>query len=129
MKPTVYEELTNVLKREPLSLSQVHTLVREWGSLWSKEQLQLFLSCMNGVELDVTEVDPVVRIGQRTLEEMLIEAIVQVVRSRKSKPIPVVQVVRLLPSQFVTTKAQVKALAKTHPDLEVVGPGLLRIKH
>ncbi len=74
MKPTVYEELTSVLKREPLSLSQVYTLVREWGSLWSKEQLQLFLSCMDGVELDVT-VDPVVHIGKRTLEEMLVEAI------------------------------------------------------
>jgi len=54
---------------------------------------------------------------------------VQVVRSQNGKPIPVVQVVRLLPSQFVTTEAQVKALAKAHPDLEVVGPGLLRVKH
>jgi hypothetical protein len=128
MKPTVYEELTSVLKREPLPLSRAHALTREWGSVWSKDQLQLFLACMDGVELDTTIADPIVRLGQRTPEELLTEAIVQVVKSQ-TKPIPAGQVVKLLPSQFVTTEAQVRALAKTHPDLEVMGPGLLRIKH
>ncbi len=127
MKPTVYEELTSVLK-EPLPLSRVHALIREWGSVWSKDQLQLFLTCMDGVELDATAADPLIRLGQRTPEELLTEAIVQVVKSQ-TKPIPAGQVVKLLPSQFVTTEAQVRALAKAHPDLEVIGPGLLRMKH
>lgn len=127
MKPTVYEELTSVLK-EPLPLSRVHVLIREWGSVWSKDQLQLFLTCMDGIELDATVPDPLIRLGQRTSEELLTEAVVQVVKSQ-TKPIPAGQVVKLLPSQLVTTEAQVRALAKAHPDLEVMGPGLLRMKH
>lgn len=128
MKPTVYEELTSVLSREPLPLSRAQALTREWGSVWSQDQLQLFLACMDGVELDATAADPIVSLGQRTPEELLTAAIVQVVRSQ-TKPIPAGQVVKLLPSQFVTTEAQVRALAKAHPALEVMGPGLLRIKH
>jgi hypothetical protein len=71
--------------------------------------------------------DPMIRLGQRTPEERLAEAIAQVVQAQ-AKPIPAGQVVKLLPSQFVTTEAQVRALAKAHPDLEVMGPGLLRMK-
>jgi hypothetical protein len=82
---------------------------------------------MDGVELDDTTDDPMIRLGQRTLEELLTDAIVQVVRAQ-TRPIPAAQVVKLLPSQFMTTEVQVKALAKAHPDVEVMGPGLLRMR-
>lgn len=129
MTPAIYEELTEALRREPLPLTRVHALAREAGSSWSEEQVYLFLRCMDGVEVDASVGQvPMVRLGQRTEQEELVEAIIQVVRSRPGKPMHPSEIRRQLPGRFVTTEAQIKALAKETPNLEVFGPGLLRSK-
>lgn len=127
MNSLIYEQLTAALKQQPLPLAQVHAIACDAGSRWSEEQMQLFLICMDGVELDGSGDTPVVRLGQRTEREELINTIRQVVRSRAGRPIAAVEVRRLLPSKFVTTEAQIKVLAKDTPGLEVFGPGLIRV--
>ncbi len=128
MTPAIYEEVIDALKREPLPLNRVHALVREGGSSWTEEQVHLFLICMDGVDVDASlGKAPTVRLGQRTEREELVDAIVQVVRSQ-NKPLPAAQIRSLLPGRFVTTEAQIKALAKETPGLEVFGPGLIRYK-
>lgn len=127
MNAVIYEQLTTALKQQPLPLSQVHVIACDAGSYWSEEQTHLFLMCMDGVEVDGSENNPVVRLGQRTEREELIDAIRQVVRSRTGHPIAAAEVRHLLPSKFVTTEAQIKVLAKDAPGLEVFGPGLIRV--
>uniref|UniRef100_B8HZR4 Uncharacterized protein n=1 Tax=Cyanothece sp. (strain PCC 7425 / ATCC 29141) TaxID=395961 RepID=B8HZR4_CYAP4 len=127
MNGAIYEQLTEALKQQPLPLARVHAIVCDAGSRWSEEQLHLFLICMDGVEVDAGVEPTVVRLGQRTERDELIDAIRQVVRSRAGRPVPAAEVRRLLPSKFVTTEDQIKRLAKETPGLEVFGPGLMRI--
>jgi hypothetical protein len=130
MNAVIYEQLTETLKQQPLSqslsLAQVHAIACDAGSGWSEEQLHLFLICMDGIEVDQSGDALVVRLGQRTEREELIDAIRQVVRSRAGRPVLAAEVRRLLPSKFVTTEDQIKRLAKETPGLEVFGPGLIR---
>jgi hypothetical protein len=125
MTPTLYDDLTRQLNQGPQSLEQLHGLIQELGSDWSLPQLQLFLTCMDGVEVGS---DGQVSMGAKSTQELLLAAVVDVVKSQGGRPIPAAQVLRLLPSQFVTTEAQIKALAKSSTELEVFGPGLLKLK-
>ncbi|MCM1984765.1 hypothetical protein [Lyngbya confervoides] len=125
MTPDIYQDVTVQLTRSPQSLSQLHELIQELGSDWSVDQLQLFLTCMAGVDLTA---EGQVRLGAKSPQEALLEAVVNVVKSRGGKPIPAAQVLRLLPGQFTTSEAQIKALVKTSRELELFGPGLLRLK-
>ena len=125
MTPTLYDDLTQQLNQGPQSLEQLHGLIQELGGDWSLPQLQLFLSCMDGVEVGR---DGQVRMGAKSTQELLLAAVVDVVRSKGGRPIPAAQVLQLLPSQFVTTAAQIKALAKSSTELEVFDPGLLKLK-
>jgi hypothetical protein len=124
MTPDMCKDLTAQLKHPARSLPDLHGFIQELGSDWDLAQLQLFLVCMDGIEVSS---DGRVRMGAKSPQEALLEAVVNVVRSQ-TKPMPAAQVVRLLPSQFVTTEAQIKALAKESNDLEVFGPGLLKLK-
>ncbi|WP_414569529.1 hypothetical protein [Nostoc sp. CCY 9925] len=129
MTPAIYEEITTALKRENLPLTKVCELAKNSGSNWSETQVHLFLACMDGVEVDTVSEDlPLVRLGQRTEKEELVEAIIQVVNSNTGKPISAAEIRRKLPGKFTTTEAQIKALAKETPVLEVFGPGLIRYK-
>lgn len=130
MTPAIYEEITTILRRESLPLSKVHALVKESGSNWSEVQVHLFLTCMDGVEVEAADAqNPIVRLGKRTEQEELVEAITQVVKANAGKSIAVAEIRRKLPSKFVTSEAQIKALAKDTPELEVFGPGLIRSKN
>jgi hypothetical protein len=124
MTPDMCKDLTAQLKHPSQTLSDLYGFIQELGSDWSLAQLQLFLVCMDGVEVGS---DGLVSAGEKSPQEALLDAVVNVVKSQ-NKPIPAAQVLRLLPSQFVTTEVQIKALAKESNDLEVFGPGLLKLK-
>lgn len=125
MTPDMCKDLIAQLRQAAQPLPELHGFIQELGSEWSLAQLQLFLVCMDGIEV---RDDDRVSIGEKSPLELLLAAVVNVVKSQGNKPIPAAQVVRLLPSQFVTTEAQIKALAKDSSELVVVGPGLLKLK-
>ncbi len=128
MTPDVFEQLVEVLRRQPLLLSRLHAYARDAGSRWSAEQLHLFLECMDGVEVEAGTADPRVSLGQRSARDELADAIVEVVRARGGRPVPAQEILRLLPDRFTTSVEQIKDVARHHPALEVFGPGLLRLR-
>lgn len=127
MNTEIYEQITDVLKHQALPLARIHAIALDAGSNWTESQIHLFLICMGGVEIDTSSEGLMVRSGQRTEQEELVDTIRQVVRSRGGRPVPAGEIRRLLPSRFTTTEDQIKALAKKTPGLEVFGPGLIRI--
>jgi hypothetical protein len=132
MNSAIYEEMDRYLRQSPQRLEDLFRVVREQGSDWSIAQLQLFLRCLPGVVVE----GEMVRIGERSMSEQVLEAVEAVVRaasqipqgSRQGQPIPVGQVVGLLPGHLVTTEAQVRSLVKGSSQIELFGPGLLRLK-
>ena len=124
MTPDIYEELVEVLRREPTRLTRLHAIAVDAGSTWSVDQLHLMLAVMDGIEVDASDDDPLVRIGERSLQEELADAIVEVVRSQ-GRPVPAAQVLKLLPSRFTTSAEQIKRLAKETSALKLIGPGLI----
>lgn len=129
MTPDVYEKILVSLEHGAMPLSKVHALVIESGSNWSLSQVQLFLSCIDGVEIKAsTDAELIVSRGQQNLEEQLIVAIMEIVKSQAGRPIPAAAIKKQLPKQFITSEEQIKALARKTPQLEVMGPGLIRLK-
>ena len=134
MTPAIYEQLIGTLRREPLRLKELQALAADAGSSWSTDQLHLLLACMDGIELDRIELDgadgdnPTVRVGQRSQQDELVEAIAAVVRSQGELPLPAAQVMQLLPKEFTTSETQIKKLAKDAGGLQVVGPGLIGLE-
>ncbi|MFV1967245.1 MAG: hypothetical protein ACC628_17595 [Pirellulaceae bacterium] len=129
MTPAIYEQLVGTLRREPLRLKELHALATDAGCSWSADQMHLLLACMDGIELDATDGDnPTVRIGRRSQQDELVEAIATVVRSQGARPLPTAQVMQLLPKQFTTSETQIKKLAKEASGLQVVGPGLIGLE-
>ena len=125
MTPAIYEELVQVLRREPMRLTKLHAMAVDAGSTWSVDQLHLMLAVMDGIEVDAGDGDdPLVRLGERSLQEELADAIAEVVRSQ-GRPIPAAQVLKLLPSRFTTSVEQIKKIARETSGLQVVGPGLI----
>lgn len=125
MTPQIYEELVQSLRREELPLSRLHALATDAGSTWSVEQLHLMLACMEGIELKLADDGKtVVGLGQRSQQEELVEAVIEVVRTQ-GRPVPAAQVIRLLPERFNTSVEQVKKLARETRHLKVIGPGLI----
>jgi len=123
--PDLYEQLMQSLRREAMPLSRLHALAADGGSTWSAEQLHLMLACMDGIELQsAVEGDPIVRLGRRSLQEELAEAVLDVVRAQ-GRPTPAAQIIHLLPSKFKTSIEQIKKLARETTGLKVVGPGLI----
>jgi hypothetical protein len=128
MTPQIYEELVQSLRREELPLSRLHALAKDAGSTWSVEQLHLMLACMDGIELKPADSgDVVVGLGQRSPQEELVEAVIEVVRAQ-GRPTPAAQIVQLLPAKFTTSVEQIKKVAKDSSSLQVVGPGLISLR-
>lgn len=125
MTPVIYDELVRALRREPMRLTKLHAIAVDAGSTWSVDQLHLMLAVMDGIEVDAGDGDdPLVRLGERSLQEELADAIAEVVRSQ-GRPIPAPQVLKLLPSRFTTSVEQIKKIARETGGLQVVGPGLI----
>ena len=110
---------------KPCRLSRLHALAADAGSTWSVEQLHLMLACMDGIEVKSTaNDDPIVGLGQRSQQEELAEAVIDVVRAQ-GRPTPAAQIIKLLPSRFTTSVEQIKKLARETRGLKVIGPGLI----
>ena len=125
MTPDLYEQLVQSLRREGLPLTRLHALATDAGSTWSIEQLHLMLVCMDGIEVtpDGND-DPIVKLGQRSLQEELADAVIDVVRAQ-GRPTPAAQIICLLPSRFTTSIEQLKKLGRETRGLKVIGPGLI----
>ncbi|MBX7222567.1 MAG: hypothetical protein K1Y36_21650 [Blastocatellia bacterium] len=128
MTPQIFETVINQLRHGPKPLDEVWAFVRESGSDWSEPQLRLFLRCFEGVELDTGSTPPLVRAGQRTEQEELLEAILHVVAAHQGKPVHPMDIKRTLPERFITSAEQIVALAKKSKSMEVFGPGLIRLR-
>jgi hypothetical protein len=121
----MYEQLVHTLRHAPLPLTKLHAFAVDAGSTWSVEQLHLLLACMDGIEVEEWEdADPMVRVGQRSQQEELSEAIAEVVRTQ-GRPVPAAQVLQLLPRQFNTSVEQIKKIARETRGLKALGPGLI----
>src|SRR6218665_660278 len=123
--PRYAEELLNVLKQKGLSLDELHERTRLSGSVWSRDQLELFLVCAPGVERD--DNTGTFRADAGRIGDDLQTAIIEAVRSFVGKPASAAQVRARLPNPFVTTDEQVLAVARRTVGLEVFGPKLIRI--
>ena len=131
MTEVILDRLTNALRTKPRKLDELHAMAVEAGSDWSTDQLWLLLACLDGFRVEASDGDsalPTVSLGDRSQKEKLKDAIADVVRSEAGRPVPVQKVLSLLPSEFVTSVAQILAVAREAPNLEVFGPGLLRLK-
>lgn len=127
MTPAVYEQLLQVLRREPQKLQHLHMLARDAGSTWSVDQVHLLFACLEGVEIDgQDESNPMIRLGEKSLQDELADAIADVVRSQ-GRPVPAVQVLQLLPRKFTTSAEQIKKIARETSGLKVFGPGLIAL--
>lgn len=124
MTPKQADELLRTLKDKSLTLEDLHERVRTSGSMWTVEQLQLFLLCAPGVQHDTAA--GTFRVVPRGGDEALQDAIVEAVRSFAGKPVPAAQVRARLPNHFVTTDEQILAVARRTTGLEVFGPKLIR---
>jgi hypothetical protein len=125
MTPAMYEQLVQMLRREPLPLPKLHAFALDAGSTWSLEQLHLLLACMDGIKVEESQgTDPMVRMGQRSLQEELSETIIDIVRAQ-GRAVPAMQVLQLLPKRFNTSVEQIKKIARETRGLKALGPSLI----
>jgi hypothetical protein len=127
----ILDRLTNALRTKPRKLDKLHALAVEAGSDWTTDQLWLLFACLDGFQVEESGDDasmPTVSLGDRSPKQKLQEAILAAVRSEAGKPVPAQKVFTLLPAEFVTSVAQILAIARETPSLEVFGPGLVRLK-
>jgi nucleotide-binding universal stress UspA family protein len=128
MNPAIYEQLVETLRREPLPLEKLHALAVDAGSTWSVEQLHLLLACMDGIEVQSDDAgSPMIKLGQRSQQDELAEAIAEVVRAQ-GRPVPAAQVMQLLPRRFTTSVEQIKKMARETSGLRLLGPGLVALE-
>lgn len=124
MTPRHADEILSLLKQKPLGLDELHDRVRLMGGQWSRDQLELFLLCAQGVLRDETGA---FHSSAPSAQDDLATALLEAVRSFGGKPVPATAVRARLPPHFVTTDAQVLAVARRTAGLEVVGSSLIRI--
>ena len=124
MTPQFAEETLGTLRHAALGIEELHERARMTGSEWTRDQLELFLHCVAGVECDESGL---YHVGGRSTEDQLQDAIVDAVRSFAGRPVTAGQVCSRLPNHFVTTDEQVLAVARRTAGLVVFGPKLIRI--
>jgi hypothetical protein len=117
-------ELLGALAEKALNLNELHERARLSGSSWTRDQLELLLLCLGGIDRDDAGLYRAVGAGA---DDELRSAIIAAVRSFAGKPVPAAQVRSRLPNHFVTTDEQVLAVARRTAGLEVFGPKLIRI--
>mgnify|MGYP001573506268 CR=1 FL=1 len=119
------DELLRELRAQPVAFEALHERLRAAGSPWSADQLRLFLRCVPGVQRDsAADTFHLAASAGVTLEDAILPA----VRSFAGRPVPASEVRARLPAHLVTTDEQIRAVAKRHPELQLVGPGLITIK-
>jgi hypothetical protein len=128
MNPAILEEARAALAMGPMPLTKLHERLKMAGSAWSESQHCLFFLAFDQFSVDRTGNEPIVCSGERSSEDRLLSEIVKVVESFAGRPVPAGEIRKRLPSDYVTTDAQVKAIVRKSDNLEVFGPGLIRNK-
>ena len=127
MKAQVLDQLRDTVRRQPARLTRLHAQVRDTGSNWTTEQLRLLLETYTGFKLsDAASADPEISLGEVTSEEALLLAAREVLNAQAGRPIPIAQLIALLPSHLTTSPEQLRALAAKTNDLEIRGPMIRR---
>ena len=127
MKAQVLDQLRDTVRRQPARLTQLHAQVRDTGNNWTTEQLRLLLETYTGFKLsDAASADPEISLGEVTSEEALLLAAREVLNAQAGRPIPIAQLIALLPSHLTTSPEQLRALAAKTNDLEIRGPMIRR---
>lgn len=127
MTPHIFSQLRAAVAAQPAQLSQLHAQVRDAGSNWTTEQLRLLLETYTGFKLsDAATADPEISLGEVTPEEALLVAAREVLKAQAGRPIPIAQLIALLPSHLTTSPEQLRALAAKTNDLEIRGPMIRR---
>jgi hypothetical protein len=121
MKPAIFDQLRDAVRRQPSQLSQLHAQVRDAGSLWSPEQLRLLLETYDGFKVGSDGADPEISVGEVTPEEALLAAVREILSHESGRPVPLARVIELLPSHLTTSPEQLRALATKTSDLEIRG--------
>jgi len=97
MTPQAAQELLVALQQQALGIDELLERARLLGSTWSRDQLELFLLCMAGIECDVSGLYR--SIGQ-SLEAEIQAALIEAVRSFAGKPVAANQVRARLPGAY-----------------------------
>jgi hypothetical protein len=130
MNQTLYQTMLAEIRAKPRTLDRLQDdYAGLWSPLgWSADQVRLFIRCCADLDLDEQNPEtPLVRARAETKEEALSKAIYTVIEQH-GRPIAASQIKTRLPPEFVTSSEQIIAEIKRHPSLEIVGPGLARIK-
>jgi hypothetical protein len=128
MNQTILEEARAVLAGGAVSLPKLHERLKMAGSAWSESQHHLFFLAFAGSYVYRSGDQVMVHSGERSPKERLISDIVEVVESFYGRPVSAEEIRKRLPTDYVTTNEQVKAIARMSDNLEVYGPGLIRKK-
>ncbi|MFZ2959642.1 MAG: hypothetical protein WA705_22375 [Candidatus Ozemobacteraceae bacterium] len=129
MNLETWQKVYGRLQEKAMPLSEIHGFIRDAGSRWDIDQLRLLLCLVDGIAMNSDRLDePTFKIGQEREEDKIARAILEIVRAQAGIPIPVAQIKSLLSSSTVTSTEQIKAICKQIPELEVFGPGLVRLR-
>jgi len=126
----IYREMVKQITRKPRSLKHC---MDDFAGLWSdqqwgEEQVRLFIACCPDLGLEETKSGKcMVRAIKTYVTPELGDAIYEVLES-VGPYISLDQIKNKLPKEFVTTKEKIIDEIKTHPEMEVFGPGLIRRK-
>lgn len=94
-----------------------------WQALgWSKAQLRLWLRCLPEVEVSAAETDNPSFRGSPLGSRDDLGAIVHSILEAAGKPLPVSQVMALLPGGIIATEPMIRAAVRAHPRLTQTGP-------
>ena len=128
MTPTILQLLMPGLRAAAVPLSRLHDQAREAGSAWSRDQLLLFCTVAQGLQVAGPADDPLVSAGDGSPVDRLLDAVAAALAARGGGPLPVAEIQKLLPPDLPTSAAQIRAVAKDHPTrLRLFGPGLIQL--
>lgn len=129
MNANIFEDLTEEIRHAPQTISALHRLAHQRGSGWSAEQIRLLFECAETFSVEKTGADFSVKFAASDEKDDLASAVFEIVAASGGKPVHASEVRKKLPGHFITTEEQIKAIARSAPNLELFGPGLLRVKN
>ena len=129
MNANIFEDLTEEIRHAPQTLFALHQLARQRGSNWSPDQLRLLFECAGKFSVESEGEDVRVKFAAENERGDLAGAVCEIVAAAGGKPIHPSEIRKQLPGHFVTTEEQIKAIARQSANLELFGPGLLRVKN
>lgn len=130
MNTNIFEDLTEEIRHTPQTISMLHRLAHQRGSNWTPDQLRLLFECAETFAVEPAGEDFSVKLAASGKKDDLTSAVYEIVAAAAGgKPVHPSEIRKRLPGHFITTEEQIKAIARNAPNLELFGPGLLRVKN